>query len=95
MAFTYIIENRVQLAPANKRKPAGPLYLLWGTFAGAAVTTGVIVTETETVRSAVANSVTAANAVQVELDTASAGEITLTFTSGESGTWMAICRDRK
>lgn len=97
MAFTAPIVNRVPLPPANKRKAdASPLYMIWGTFENTAGSTGgVILTEgTKVIFAACSNSINA-NAIKVEPNVANPGEITITTTADDDGSWFAIIRDRK
>jgi hypothetical protein len=97
MAFAYAIVNRVPLLPGNKRKAdASPLYMIWGTYTnGAGDSGGVIDTEGTKVLFANVNNAGGAEGAQVQINTASDGQITITTTLDRDGEWFAIIRDKK
>lgn len=93
MAFASTLDEKIPLRDghgANK----GPLYLAIGTFTSSGGGTGgEIDTEGDTVLYASAMVETATPAdMQVELNTATAGKITLTTSADKVGSWMAVCK---
>ena len=93
MAFDYTITNRVPLNPAEKRKPAGPLYMMWGTFTSSAGGTGgAIDTQSELVHHFQCSSPTGLLGFDIAI---AAGVVTLVTTADYVGTWFAIVKDRK
>ena len=97
MTFTAPIVNRIGPFFGNKRKAdASPLYFIWGTFVNTAGSTGgVIKTEGTKVIFAVCSNSINANAIKVEPNVANPGEITITTTADDDGSWFALIRDRK
>lgn len=99
MAFTSSIKGRILTPPADKRMPeGGKLEWKWGEWDGAAVTTGDIDLECDSVLyfSPTISTASPTTPPQVELDTdgsgAMAGWVNLTFTSGKGGRWLALCK---
>ena len=93
MAFTFEKINRSLLNPAGKRGPAGPLYLMWGTFTNTSGSTGGAMNlEVESIQSISFSSPSGALGVQA---TISGGTVTIVTTADYTGTWMAIVTDKK
>lgn len=95
MAFTSSITGRILKPPSDKRLPeGGKLEEKWGIWDGAAVTTGEIDLECDNVLFC---EVTISSAtpvpVRVQLDTATAGKVTISeFTAGHAGRFKALCK---
>jgi len=93
MAFTFEKINRSLLNPANKRGPAGPVYLMWGTFTSDSGSTGgAMDLECESIQSISFSSPTGLLGIE---STIAAGIVTIVTTADYVGTWMAIVTDRK
>lgn len=96
MAFAYTIDTRTDMLPTSKRNTkGGRLQILTGTFTnGGGDTGGELNLQCSEVLSFSPSNLTAANAIKTQLNTSSDGEVTITTTAGDDGTFMAIVVQR-
>lgn len=92
MVFAYTLDKKIPLRDAHGL--SGPLFIAIGTYTndGGGDTGGEIDTESELVYFATAFSNAGVAGVQMQINTASDGLITLTTTADHDGSWMAICQ---
>ncbi len=97
MAFTSEIKGSILMNPCYKTLPEQQqTKLLWGTFTNTSGSTGgEIDLGADQVVMAMAVPSTGANAVQIVLDSGSAGKITITTTADDDGRFMALVQKRK
>lgn len=97
MAFDFNILGRYPCPPAQKRlTEAFRLERVWGDFTnGGSDTGGAIIPECDNVLFAQAIDESGANAIQIQLDTPSAGQFTITTTADHDGRWEALVAHRK
>lgn len=95
MVFSSNITGRILKPPSDKRlAEGGKLEEKWGTWDGAGVTTGEIDLECDSVLFCEVTISSAISVpVRVQLDTATAGKVTISeFTSGHAGRFKALCK---
>ena len=95
MAFSFTIDGRIKMPPSYKRETQGEFWRIFGTFTNAGGDTGgEIQTGFDKVVAASFSNLTAANAIKTVLNSAADGEITITTTDGDDGTWEALVYNR-
>ena len=91
MAFAFTLDTKIPLRDAHGK--IGPLFIAIGTFTnGGADTGGEIDTESDLVLFASASSDTGLLGLQVAINSATDGAVTITTTADYDGVWMAICK---
>lgn len=96
MAFAYTIDTRTEMLPTNKRNTiGGRLEKVTGTFTNAGGDTGgeLDLKCSEVVSFSPAN-LTSVDGIKVELNTSSDGEVTITCSDGDDGTYEATVVQR-
>lgn len=95
MAFAYTIDYKILMPPAKKRETySGQIWKIGGTFTNTGGGTGgEIPTSYDTIIDAFASNKTNANAIKVERNVSGAGDITLTCTADDDGSWTALVQN--
>lgn len=96
MVFSFTIDTRTDMNPTSKRNPkGGRLQVLTGTFTNAGGDTGgELDLKCSSVLSFSPSNSTGVNGIRTQLNTSSAGEVTITCTDGDDGTFHAVVVQR-